>query len=103
VSLQASQLYQEFGGFNPHDVELFTLGGSIVSRLTDRYRVSAGVDYRDEEDTLFGGTEGFQLNAELRYDYRKFSLRTGIEVDLLERNESETNSTLFYLRVKRFF
>jgi hypothetical protein len=103
ASIRAAALLQDFGGVNARDVDLFTLGGTIVSRLTDRYSVSASVDYRDEEDTLSGETEGFQFNAELRYNYRKLSVRTGVELDFLDRKGNETNSTLFYLRLKRSF
>ena len=103
AGVRVAQLWQDFGGLNAHDVELFTIGGTLSSRLTDNYSVSASIDYRDEDDTLFGKTEGFQLDAELRYNYRRLSVSTGVELDLLSRDESETNSSLVYVRVKRFF
>jgi hypothetical protein len=103
ASVRVAQLWQDFGGLNARDVDLFTVGGSIASRLTDRYSILGSVDYRDEEDTLSGTTEGFQLNAELRYNYRKLSVSAGIDLDLLSLNENDTDSTFIYLRVRRVF
>ena len=75
----------------------------IFSRLTDAYSWSAGVDYRHEDDTRFGITEGFQFDTELQYRYRQVSAKLGAELNFLSRRDDEINSVFIYLQLQRRF
>ena len=85
------------------DVELFKTGAEVFSRLTNEYSISARADYRDEDDTRFGITRGFQFNSELKYNFRQLSLLAGVEFNTLDRRNDEIDSSLLYFRLKRFF
>ncbi|MHC4692532.1 MAG: hypothetical protein ACYS67_07310 [Planctomycetota bacterium] len=93
----------DFGEPDPRDVSLFSSGGEIYSRLTNRLGMIARIDYRDEDDTRFGITRGFQLNSELEYNYRQLRIYAGLEFNFLEQGGVETNSDYFYIRLKRLF
>jgi hypothetical protein len=92
-----------FGAPDARDVTLFESTAEIFSRLTDTYSISASADYRDENDTQFGTTRGFQVKTELGYQYRQFSATVGAELDLLERRGDEINGVFLYLRAMRRF
>ena len=82
---------------------LFKTGAEVFSRLTDEYSISARADYRDEDDTRFGITRGFQFSSELKYNYRQLSMLAGIELNMLDRRNDEIDNSLLYFRIKRFF
>jgi hypothetical protein len=92
-----------FGAPDARDVTLFQGTAEIFSRLTDAYSLSGSAEYRDENDTIFGATKGFQFKTELGYQYRQFSATVGAELDLLERRGDEINSLFLYLRAMRRF
>ncbi|HDZ68942.1 MAG TPA: hypothetical protein ENH43_00780 [Phycisphaerales bacterium] len=103
ASVRASNNWLDLGAPDSRDITLFNAGGEIFSRLTEKYSISARIDYRDEDDTRFGKTEGFQLNSELQYNYRRLSVTTGVELNLLNRRDDKINSSFLYLRLRRFF
>ena len=103
ASVRASNHWLDFDEPDERDVTVFRAGGEIFSRLTDKYTISAQIDYRDEDDTRFGKTEGFQLNSELQYSYRQLSVAIGIEVNSLERRDDEISGDFVYIRVRRSF
>jgi hypothetical protein len=93
----------DFGEPDARDVVLFKTGAEVFSRLTDKYGVSARADYRDEDDTRFGATRGFQFNSELQYNVRQLSVVTGVEFNTLSRRSDEIDGSFLYFRLKRFF
>jgi hypothetical protein len=103
ASVRAVNRWLEFKPPDERDVTLFQSGGEIFSRVTDRHTLLASADYRDEEDTRFGTTRGFQFDTELQYRYRQFSAWLGAELNLLSRRDDEINSLFVYLRVQRRF
>ncbi len=103
ASVGVSNQWLDFGAPDERDVVLFKAGTEIFSRLTDRYGVSARTDYRDEDDTRFGATRGFQFNSELQYNVRQLSIVTGVEFNTLERRNDEIDGSFLYFRLKRFF
>jgi hypothetical protein len=103
LNLWASQLWQDFGGLSARDTRLFRLGATAQSRLSDRYTLLAGLEYRDESDSLAGTTEGVDLNCELEYRYRQLRVSTGFDFGLLDRSESKRETTLLFFRVRRSF
>jgi hypothetical protein len=93
----------DFGEPDAHQVTLFDGAAEIFSRLTDNYNLSASMDYRNEDDTRFGLTKGYQFKTELGYQYRQFSATLGAEWDLLERRGDEINSLFLYVwAIRRF-
>ena len=103
TSVRVSNQWVDFGQPDARDVVLFKTGAEIFSRLTDRYDITARVDYRDEDDTRFGTTRGFQMNSELRYNYRQLNIVAGIEYNTLNRRDDEIDGSFLYIRLKRFF
>ncbi|MEA3227200.1 MAG: hypothetical protein U9Q07_14720 [Planctomycetota bacterium] len=103
ASLRVLNHWLDFGQPDKRDVVLFKSGAEIYSRLTEERGVSARADYRNEDDTRFGITRGFQLNSEVKYNFRQMSIATGIEVNLLERRRDEIDGSFLYFKLKRFF
>ena len=103
ASVRASNHWLDFGEPDARDIILFKGGAEIFSRLTDEYNISARFDYRDEDDSRFGITDGFQMRSELQYNYRQLSITTGVEFNLLERRSDEIKGTFLYFRLRRVF
>jgi hypothetical protein len=103
ASLGVANHWLSFEEPDVRDVTLFETNAEIFSRLTDAYSLLASAEYRDEDDTLFGTTLGFQFKTELGYQYRQFSATVGAELNLLERRGDEINSLFVYLRAMRRF
>ncbi len=103
ASIHASKHWLDFGDPDPRDIELFRVGGEIFSRLTDEYSISARLDFRDEEDSSVGTTEGIQFASELRYNFRRLSVTTGVEYDFLERRKNELSTIFLFFRLRRTF
>jgi hypothetical protein len=93
----------DFGRPDKRDVVLFKSGAELYSRLTEECGISGRADYRNEDDTRFGKTRGFQLNSELQYNFRQMSIATGIELNLLNRRSDEIDGSFLYFKLKRFF
>ncbi len=103
ASLRVSNHWLDFDEPDDRDVELFRSGAEIFSRLTDEYSISARADYRDEDDTRFGSTTGFQFNTEIQYNFRQLSFTAGIEINSLDRRNDTIDGDFLYFRLKRFF
>jgi hypothetical protein len=103
VSIRALNHWLDFSEPDKRDVVLFKTGAEVFSRLTDEYSISARADYRDEDDTRFGITRGFQFSSELKYNYRQLSMLAGVELNMLDRRNDEIDNSLLYFRIKRFF
>jgi len=103
VSMRIINHWLDFEEPDERDVELFKTGAEVFSRLTNEYSISARADYRDEDDTRFGITRGFQFSSELKYNFRQLSVLAGVEFNVLDRRNDEIDSSLLYFRLKRFF
>ena len=86
-----------------YDVQLMTVGGTVRSRLTETFRLSGRLDYRDEDDSRQGKTRGFQWDVNLKCAVRQVSADVGIEYDFLNRLAHERKGTYVYARLKRMF
>ncbi len=93
----------DFGQPDPRELDLYTLGTRVFSRLTDALALSGSLDWRNEEDSVFGKTDGFSYRSELRYDYRQLHFTTGMEFNTLTRRDNKIKGNLVYLRLKRYF
>ncbi len=103
ASLRVSNQWLDFGEPDERDVVLFRSGAEIFSRLTEEFDITARADYRDEDDTRFGITRGFQFISELKYTFRRMSISGGVELNRLNRRRDEIDGTYLYLKLKRFF
>jgi hypothetical protein len=103
VSVQVLNHWLDFDEPDERDVVLFKSGAEIFSRLTNELSISARADYRDEDDTRFGATRGFQFNSEVQYNFRQLSITTGVEFNSLDRRNDEIDGSFLYFRLKRFF
>ncbi len=103
INLYATNSWIDYLGTVPYDITLLTLGVAASTRLTDNYSLFSRLDYRDEDDSRQGATEGFQWDIELRYVLRQLSISTGLEFNSLDRLSHETDNIFLYLRMKRAF
>ncbi len=103
ASVQVLNHWLDFDEPDERDVVLFKSGAEIFSRLTNELSISARADYRDEDDTRFGATRGFQFNSEVQYNFRQLSITTGVEFNSLDRRNDEIDGSFLYFRLKRSF
>jgi len=103
ASLRVLNHWLDFDEPDERDVVLFKSGVEIFSRLTDTCSISTSADYRDEDDTRFGRTEGFQFNTEFKYNFRQLSFTTGVEFNSLTRRNDKIDGDFLYFRLKRSF
>ena len=103
ASLHATGEWHDLGEPDNSNVEAFRYGASVSSRLTPRHTMRANIDVLSEDDSRFGRTEGLQFDVDLNYTYRQFYLTTGLEFDLLKREDDENESVFWYIRIRRLF
>jgi hypothetical protein len=103
VNVYVSNNWIDNTGTNPNEVELFSTGGEMSYRLSDQYMLLNKIDYRAEEDSRQGETEGFQWKTELLYKFRLLSLSVGFELDFLDRFDHETDNKFLYFKLIRSF
>jgi len=103
ASVRVMNHWIDFGQPDERDVVLFKTGGELYSRLTEECGLSTRADYRDEDDTRFGVTRGFQIDSELQYTFRQMSVTTGVELNLLNRRRDKIDGSYLYFKLKRFF
>ncbi len=103
VSLFASNQDWTFQETQPRDLEIFRTGFDLYSRLSGRQTFNASIDYRNEKDSRFGNTEGFQVRGEMKYIYRKLNIRFGVETSMLKRRSSTHDNLFSYIRLQRSF
>ncbi len=86
-----------------NELDSFTFGGDLVSRLTNKIDLDIGFDYMVDKNKNTGKTTGIQFSSNLRYKFRQLRVLTGIEYDILSRKNNETENIRLFCRVKRFF
>ena len=103
VNVGVTNHWLDFGAPDARSVVLFKTGVELSTRLADNCSISARTDYRDEKDSRLGTTRGFQVNSELKYDFRQLSITTGFEINSLDRRNDRIDGSFFYFKLKRFF
>ncbi len=73
-------------------VELWTISGQYQQRLARDLRFTASALWRDERDTLWGNSTGFEQQVELTWKYRQFDFFVRARNSMLE-NEQRNNSS----------
>lgn len=101
--VRASERWIHYGEPDNRDIDIFEAAAELHARLSGQYVITVFFDFRDEEDTRFGTTEGVQWGSEVKYDYRQLSVTAGVESSVLERRETEIKNLFLYMRVKRSF
>lgn len=101
--VHASGHWLDFGNPAPRDLVLYTFGSSIFSRLTSTLTVANTFNWRNEDDSVFGKTDGIALSSEMRYDHRQLHITTGVEYNDLKRRDDIIKGVLMYFRLKRQF
>ena len=101
--IRVSSQWLDFGEPDPRSLELLTFGSGMFSRLSSKLTLSHSFDWRDEDDSVFGNTDGLWLASELRYDYRQLHLMTGLEFNQLDRRDDRIKGIFLYCRLKRLF
>jgi hypothetical protein len=86
-----------------NELESFTFGGDLTSRLTNKIDLDVGFDYMEDKNKNTDKSTGFQISSILRYKYRQLRVLAGIEYDLLSRKNNETKNIRLFCRVKRYF
>ncbi len=103
ASIGLMNQWLDFGAPEDRQVRLLEASAELFSRLTDNYSLSTSVNYRDEDDTRFGITRGFQIDSKLEYQYRQFSATVGAELNFLERRDDQIDGVFLYFRALRRF
>ncbi len=103
LSVRAINHWLNFEAPDKRDVTLFQGGIQLYVPLARESHWTGRLDYRDETDSRFGHTQGFQLDTELNYQYRNFKAIIGLELNRLQRRSDEVNGTFAYLRLRRMF
>ena len=103
ASIGVGNQWLDFGAPDARQVELFETTAEVFSRLSDSYSVSSAVNYRNENDTRFGTTRGFQIDNKLEYQYRQVTATVGAELSFLERRDDRIDGIFLYVRALRRF
>jgi hypothetical protein len=103
ASIGVGNQWLDFGEPDARQVQLFETSAEIFSRLTDNYSISSAVNYRNEDDTRFGITRGFQIDNKLEYQYRQVTATVGAELNFLERRDDRIDGIFLYIRALRRF
>ena len=82
---------------------MFKAKGRIRTRLGKNLRLSGKAEWRNEDSSDIGITEGLTLGIALEYDYRAFKFRAGWDSYALDRDNSERSNSMFYFRLIRRF
>jgi hypothetical protein len=103
MTVYGSSSWNTYSTEPAYDVRWLAAGGEISAQLTAIYRLSGGLDYRNEDDSRQGNTKGLQCTVNLACHYRQLTAQVGAEYGTLDRLEHEQNSARLYLRLKRMF
>ena len=102
-NVRVSGQWLDFGEPAPRDLEVFNIGSGLSTRLSGRLAFNNSFGWRNEDDSVFGRTEGLWLTSELKYDYRQIHFTAGLELNELDRRDDRIDGMLLYFRLKRLF
>ncbi|MDH4202810.1 MAG: hypothetical protein OEV87_07935 [Phycisphaerae bacterium] len=98
-----SQTWIDTSGQIPRESELFRADGKIRTRLSRYLNLTGRAEYRKEDDSQIGPTDGYRIGASLDYNRASLSIRAGWDTYFLDRQSVESDSTRFYLDLIRRF
>ena len=85
------------------DTSQFKAKGRISTRLSKRIKLSGIAEWRNKNSSDDGRDEGLVMGAALEYKYRALSFKAGWDSYSLDRPDTKTNNSTFYLRLTRRF
>ena len=85
------------------DTTLFRAEGKIRTRVTPNLRLTGRIEYRNEDDSDQGNTDGYQIGSSLDYERGSLRLRAGWDTYFLEQRNTESTTTRFFLDLARYF
>lgn len=98
-----SQSWIDSTGQNARQTEIFKAESKIRTKLTRYLNASAKAEYRDEDSTDIGKTKGVRFGTFLDYNRASFNLRAEWNMYSLDRLNTSSESTGFYLKLTRLF
>ena len=98
-----SQTWVESRGEHPRETALFKAEAGVKSRLSKFLRLTADAELRKEDSSDFGRIEGTRFGVAVEYNRRALSLRAGYDQYFLERRNTDTATSRFYVRIIRKF
>ena len=82
---------------------MFKAEGEIKTRQKRHFLLSASTEWRDEDSSDTGRTQGLRIGTALSYHFRRFRLKAGWDTYMLERSNTDTTSTDFFVKINRRF
>ena len=98
-----SQTWIDSSGARSRQTDIFKAAAKIRSRLSKHLRLSGNAEFRDENNSDVGPTNGVKFATSLDYNRGLLSLRAGWDVSFLDRSNTQSDSMGFYLKVIRRF
>lgn len=98
-----SQTWIDMSGENSRQSTLFKVDGKIRTRMSRYLSVSGRTEYRKEDNSDMGPTDGYRIGASLDFERGSLSVRTGWDTYFLKRSNTESDSSRFYLNLVRRF
>ncbi|MBC8379862.1 MAG: hypothetical protein H8E62_11900, partial [Planctomycetes bacterium] len=103
LSGNISQTWIDTSGDNSRQATLFRADGKIRTRLNRYLSLSGRTEYRKEDNSDIGRTNGYRVGASLDFNRASLSVRAGWDTYFLERRNTESESTRFYMNLIRRF
>lgn len=100
---QVAQAWIDSTGDRNRETSLFTARAGFKNRLTKHLRLTGDAELRREDSSDIGRTDGFRLDAAMEYHRRALSIRSGWGYYVLDRGNTETTNSMFFIKMIRRF
>jgi predicted CXXCH cytochrome family protein len=102
LSLNANYSLLEYPDID-NRVDLFTVSGTASQRFTRDLYGSLTLLYRDQQDRRFGASQGFEVNGELRWDFRQTHVYVQARQSFLDTDTQASDFQTVVVGVRREF
>ncbi|MHC5111273.1 MAG: hypothetical protein ACYTHJ_15495 [Planctomycetota bacterium] len=93
----------DFSGIQARDTRLFTVEGRCHHPITPKLSVEGAILYRNEDDSLTGDDEGFEVDLGLEWFIRDVEMRVSYRFAMFEDDFAEQDSSALFVQVRRRF
>lgn len=100
---QLAQAWIDSTGDRDRQTSLFTARAGVKNRLTRHLTLTADAELRRENSSDIGRTDGLRFDAGLEYHQRDLSIRGGWGYYVLDRRNTETTNSMFFVKLVRRF
>ena len=100
---QVGQAWIDSTGERNRQTTLFTARAGVKNRLTRYLSLTTDAELRKEDSSDIGPTDGLQLDAALEYHRRALSIRGGWGYYILDRGNTDTTNSMFFIKLIRRF